>query len=832
MVAGVPVRLRLVALNGGDRVATWDKGIAAIKAKRAEALLAGATPAEQAEIAALLAVPQTFREFVTQVSPKFEWYPAQELIAASLERVARGECKRLMVFMPPQEGKSQLVTRLFPAYYLTQHPDRWVGLGSYSFALAKLFSRAARDFYKGVASTSTEDASAVEFWETGGDGGLWAVGRGGSATGRSAHLAIIDDPLKDRAEAESEIVRGTLHDWYGGVINMRLQPESAVVIVHCMTGDTNVLMADGESKPLRDIRAGDHIATYDGSRIATSTVKNWRNQGSDCIFTIRTRGGVTVRANARHPFLIERDGQRRWTKVKDLRIGDRAIRVIGENGRACNAPSMDVTNQQPRRAIAPRTTTRRDGPPAYARHQSIADPTETPTSNTATAFVYLTTTPCCTYRTERVLYAESRDTQRTLPRNGVGFSAWITMDEPDGFEDSSVTTATLRLDEGKRQKSSNAPPNTYAITLDAIVEIVDSGSEDVFDIEVERTENFIANGLVSHNTRWHEDDLSGHLLNLERTGDRPERWHIIDLPGIAEKAEDRPEYPATCTVEKDWRQPGEPLGGRYPMQRYEQIRVVSGTREYDSQVQQRPSPSKGTIFQRQWWGRYTKAESPRFFDRTIISVDCAFKDMDDSDFVAIHVYGRVGTNVYLRDRVHARMSFTKTVAECRSMMLNYPRAVLYVEDKANGSAVIDTLRKELMGIIAVQPEGGKIARAYACQGDVEQGRCWLPDDTWMPGEDGIKGFIREATSFPSAPHDDDVDAFTQAMTVFRWELREALKAERPEPQQNEAMGWDYEKNVQRHRMTADEEMSQMLSRAGSNPLAARMSHSTIPQRTR
>lgn len=546
-------------------MATWDKGIAAIKAKRAAALLAGATPAEQAEIAALLAVPQTFREFVTQVSPKFEWYPAQELIAASLERVARGECKRLMVFMPPQEGKSQLVTRLFPAYYLTQHPDRWVGLGSYSFALAKLFSRAARDFYKGVASTSTEDASAVEFWETGGDGGLWAVGRGGSATGRSAHLAIIDDPLKDRSEAESELVRGTLHDWYGGVINMRLQPESAVIVVH---------------------------------------------------------------------------------------------------------------------------------------------------------------------------------------------------------------------------------------------------------------------------TRWHEADLGGHLLDIERTGDRPEHWHIIDLPGIAEKAEDRPEYPTTCTVEKDWRQPGEPLGGRYPMQRYEQIRVVSGTREYDSQVQQRPSPSKGTIFQRQWWGRYTKAESPRFFDRTIISVDCAFKDMDDSDFVAIHVYGRVGTNVYLRDRVHARMSFTKTVAECRSMMLNYPRAVLYVEDKANGSAVIDTLRKELMGIIAVQPEGGKIARAYACQGDVEQGRCWLPDDTWMPGEDGIKGFIREATSFPSAPHDDDVDAFTQAMTVFRWELREALKAERPEPQQNEAMGWDYEKNVQRHRMTADEEMSQMLSRAGSNPFAARMSHSTIPQRTR
>jgi hypothetical protein len=204
----------------------------ALAAREIGRTLAKLSVADLAELDRLLAAPVDFREFVSRAMPSFEWYPAQSLITQALEAVARDELRRLMIFMPPQEGKTELVSKLFPAYYLQCHPDRWVGIGSYSFGLAKTFSRAARGYFREVVTDLSDEASAVELWETPRKGGLWSVGRGGSATGRPAHLAIIDDPLKDRQEAESETIRQTLHEWYGSVINMRLQPKNAVVIVH------------------------------------------------------------------------------------------------------------------------------------------------------------------------------------------------------------------------------------------------------------------------------------------------------------------------------------------------------------------------------------------------------------------------------------------------------------------------------------------------------------------------------------------------------------------------------------------------------------------------
>lgn len=484
--------------------------------------IAALTPDEARELDALLAAPLTFREFVDRAYPGFQWYRAQQAIADALERVARGEIRRLMVFMPPQEGKSLLVSQLFPAYYLHEYPTKWVAVGSYSFALARGFSRAARDFYREHVADLSDDAAAVEIWETVRRGGLWAVGRGGSATGRPAHLFVVDDPLKDRDEAESETIRATLHNWYNSVVRMRLQPDNAVVIVH---------------------------------------------------------------------------------------------------------------------------------------------------------------------------------------------------------------------------------------------------------------------------TRWHEDDLSGHLLEMEKTTTEPEGWHVIELPGIAEPLKDRPKYPPSVKVLKDWRQPGEPLGGRYGLDRYRSIKANAGDREFESQIQQRPGAAAGTILKRDWWRRLDEDAAPVAFDRTIISVDCSFKDTKGTDFVAIHVYGRIGPRVYGRHRVKGRMSFTTTVDTLKIVMRQFPQAVVYVEDKANGSAVIDTLGNTLLSVIPVNPEGGKVARAYACQGDVQHGRVFLP-----VGE-GWDEMIVECASFPNGLHDDDVDAFTQAMAVFREELRDALPAqpESPVKRDDRAVRWDHAK---------------------------------------
>lgn len=146
-------------------------------------------PEALAELDFLLAAPLSFVEFVTRAMPSFEWYPAQRLMANVLEQVARDQLFQVMIFMPPQEGKSLLVSKLFPAYYLQCHPDRWVGVGSYAFSLAKTFSRAARGYYRDVVTDLSDEAAAVELWETPRGGGLggraWRIGHG--SAGAPAH---------------------------------------------------------------------------------------------------------------------------------------------------------------------------------------------------------------------------------------------------------------------------------------------------------------------------------------------------------------------------------------------------------------------------------------------------------------------------------------------------------------------------------------------------------------------------------------------------------------------------------------------------------------------
>ncbi|MGZ7356436.1 hypothetical protein ACXWRW_10100, partial [Streptococcus pyogenes] len=90
---------------------------------------------------------------------------------------------------------------------------------------------------------------------------------------------LIDDPFKNQQQADSAREREKVWEWWTSVAQTRLAPGAAVILIMCMTGDTPVLMADGSERPLRDIRPGDEVATYEGGRLTTSTVKNWRNNG-------------------------------------------------------------------------------------------------------------------------------------------------------------------------------------------------------------------------------------------------------------------------------------------------------------------------------------------------------------------------------------------------------------------------------------------------------------------------------------------------------------------------------------------------------------------------
>lgn len=255
-------------------------------------------------------------------------------------------------------------------------------------------------------------------------------------------------------------------------------------------------------------------------------------------------------------------------------------------------------------------------------------------------------------------------------------------------------------------------------------------------------------GIIVIQTRWHMDDLAGRLLEAQRSG-QGDAWRVVNFPAIAE--EDEP-----------YRKAGEALHPeRYPLEQLQAIRAAIGSRDWAALYQQRPAPDGGAIFRAEWLRFWLPKDLPQSFDRLCISWDMTFKDGDDSDYVVGQVWGRKGADFFLLDQVRARMGFTATLAAFRALSDKWPQAQRkLVEDKANGPAVIDSLRHAVPGIIPVEPDGSKLARAHAVTTFFEAGNVHIPHPSvygW------VADYVAELTSFPTAAHDDQVDATTQAL---------------------------------------------------------------------
>ncbi|MFF5994267.1 phage terminase large subunit [Lysinibacillus sp. KU-BSD001] len=262
-------------------------------------------------------------------------------------------------------------------------------------------------------------------------------------------------------------------------------------------------------------------------------------------------------------------------------------------------------------------------------------------------------------------------------------------------------------------------------------------------------------------TRWHEDDLIGRLLARS-----PRKWVRLRLPAIAEDEDDLL-----------GRAVGEPLCRElgFDEKWAEAKKAEVGSRTWASLYQQRPAPAGGSIFKREWVRYYVRTAEqkrqwglsddvmvlPTHFDKVVQSWDCTFKNTETSDFVAGQVWSRKAAQYFLFDQHHARMGFADTLRAVESMSDKWPQArSKYIEDKANGTAVIEMLQKKVPGIIPVNPDGGKEARANAVSPLFEAGNVYLPHPNMCPW---VNDLIEEMVSFPNAAHDDMVDAMTQAL---------------------------------------------------------------------
>jgi predicted phage terminase large subunit-like protein len=197
--------------------------------------------AARTEITTTAQAKTDFMTYVNYVWPNFIHGAHHKKMAAAFERVARGECKRLIINMPPRHTKSEFASYLLPAWFLGNYPDKKVIQTSHTAELAVGFGRKVRnlvdsdvykDIFPGVALQS--DSKAAGRWATNKGGDYFAIGVGGAVTGKGADLLIIDDPHSEQeatlAETNAEVYDKT-YEWYTSGPRQRLQPGGAIVIV-------------------------------------------------------------------------------------------------------------------------------------------------------------------------------------------------------------------------------------------------------------------------------------------------------------------------------------------------------------------------------------------------------------------------------------------------------------------------------------------------------------------------------------------------------------------------------------------------------------------------
>nr|DAQ10444.1 MAG TPA: Terminase large subunit [Caudoviricetes sp.] len=310
--------------------------------------------------------------------------------------------------------------------------------------------------------------------------------------------------------------------------------------------------------------------------------------------------------------------------------------------------------------------------------------------------------------------------------------------------------------------------------------------------------------LIVIQTRWVENDCIGWIQ---------EHWHDyiwadINIPCECEDA-------ATDPL---GRQPGEAIMGEHmgDLDLPQKIRkdntwlkgakqlviAADGTYTWNALYQGHPTAENGNLFAKDSWQYYrladlgdnlsTRVPERAQFDYLQLSVDATFKQTETSDKVAIELWGIRDNDAWLVRLVNKRMGFTATVSKIQQILKEWPGIdELVIEDKANGSAIIDTLQytEGVPPIVGVNPLGGKFSRAQAVSPFVAARRCHIRTDWTLQEAQDIEPsgrilrqpheeFIEQLAHFPYAKNDDMVDACSQALA----RIIKLLTGEEPMPQ--------------------------------------------------
>lgn len=283
--------------------------------------------------------------------------------------------------------------------------------------------------------------------------------------------------------------------------------------------------------------------------------------------------------------------------------------------------------------------------------------------------------------------------------------------------------------------------------------------------------------IIFANTRWHEDDPTGRLTNLEDEGARVDGFVLLRLPAIAEDADPL------------GRAPGEALEpDRFAAEEVNARRAVLGSYLWAALEQQRPAPEEGEEIKRAWWR--LEDRMPIEADEWLSTWDTKLKEKESGDYVCGQIWARTGSSFWLMDLMRGRWNQPETANAVALMAIRWPQCARFLLEAAgNAPEVADALRQpheayevsdEIAGKLAmtepereavdelrrrgmpgldlVPPKGDKIVRARAVAPYIEAGDCHLPAHaSWLGG------FLDETAAFPNGTHDDQVDPMSLAL---------------------------------------------------------------------
>ena len=253
--------------------------------------------------------------------------------------------------------------------------------------------------------------------------------------------------------------------------------------------------------------------------------------------------------------------------------------------------------------------------------------------------------------------------------------------------------------------------------------------------------------MIVIQTQWSCDGLTGRIIEHMKKG-AGDNFTVFEFPAIA-------------TKDEKYRKIGEPLHPeRFSLAKLEQIRKTVGIRDWSALYQQNPIPDEGGLFKPNWIQYYD--ELPTHYDKAVMSWDMTFKDTKTSDYVCGQVWIKEKSCYYLVDQIRGRFDFTTTLKKFIEFSNKHPYCKRkLIEDKANGTAVINTLKKHISGIVPITPKESKVARASATSTLWEAHNIYIPDknkNRWVELE-----YEDELLKFPGGLHDDQVDCTSQAL---------------------------------------------------------------------